>query len=76
MDNNPKRRGKSNPQPIQADTRLLSYQQIAVMLSCSVSQVHALRAKGRFPIKEIRIGGMVRYPRAAVEKWIDRGCRP
>ena len=59
---------------IQADTRLLSYQQIATMLSCSVSQVFSLREKGRLPIKPIRIGGMVRYPRAAVERWIEQGC--
>ena len=64
------------PRNIQADTKLLSYQQIAIMLSCSVSQVHALRACGRFPIREIRISGMVRYPRASVERWISEGCKP
>lgn len=61
---------------IQKDTKLLSYQQIATMLSCSVSQVFALRASGRMPIKEIRLGGMVRFQRAAVELWIQGGCKP
>ena len=59
---------------IQDDTKLLSYEQISVMLSCSVSQVFALRERGRLPIKPIRIGGMVRFPRRQVEKWIDAGC--
>lgn len=59
---------------ITEDTRLLSYAQIATMLSCSVSQVFSLRERGRLPIKPLRIGGMVRYPRASVERWISEGC--
>ena len=59
---------------IQDDTKLLSYQQIAIMLSCSVSQVFALRERGRLPIKPMKIGGMVRFPRRDVERWIAEGC--
>ena len=57
-----------------ADTRLLTYEQIGVMLSVSTSQVFSLRERGRIPLKPIRLGGSVRFDRREVERWIESGC--
>ncbi|MCI0498468.1 MAG: helix-turn-helix domain-containing protein [Planctomycetales bacterium] len=56
------------------NTRLVSYQLLAEMLSCSVSQVFALQSSGRIPLKKIRLGGSVRFDRRQVEAWIEQGC--
>ena len=57
-----------------ANTRLVSYELLAEMLSCSVSQVFNLQQKGRLPLKKIRLGGSVRFARKQAEEWIESGC--
>ena len=46
---------------------------VAKMLACSPRSVYRLADAGRIP-PPVRIGGLVRWPRAALEQWIAEGC--
>jgi len=65
---------RKKPREITPDTRLLTYDHIAVMLSVSIAKVFAMRESGRLPVKAIKIGGSVRFHRTDVEGWIAAGC--
>jgi excisionase family DNA binding protein len=43
---------------------------IAALLGLSVSQVYTLARQGRIP--HVRLGGSVRFPRLALERWLAR----
>ena len=53
---------------------LISYRDVCEMLSIGRNAFFTMRQSGRFPIKPIRLGGSVRYPRREVEQWIEAGC--
>jgi predicted DNA-binding transcriptional regulator AlpA len=53
---------------------LISYRDVCRMLSIGKNLFFTMRQSGRFPIKPIRLGGSVRYPRREVERWIEAGC--
>ena len=46
---------------------------VAKMLACSPRSIYRLADAGRIP-PPVRIGGLVRWPRAALEQWIAEGC--
>ena len=46
---------------------------VAKMLVCSPRSIYRLADAGRIP-PPVRIGGLVRWPRAALEQWIAEGC--
>lgn len=52
---------------------LLTAPGVAAMLACSPRTVYRLVDAGRIP-DPVRIGGMVRWPRASLEQWIANGC--
>ena len=52
---------------------MLTVDGVAQMLACSPRSVYRLADAGRIP-PPVRIGGLVRWPRAALEQWIKDGC--
>ncbi len=42
-------------------------------LSCSIRHVYRLADSGRMP-RPIKLGSLVRWPRAVIEQWIADGC--
>ena len=52
---------------------MLTVHDVARMLNCSVRTVYRLVDTGRMP-RPVKLGGMVRWPRGAVESWINEGC--
>ena len=59
----------------QATPELLTLQQVAGILSCSIRQVQRLVKMGKLP-PPIRILGLVRFPGSEIRMWIDSGCKP
>jgi prophage regulatory protein len=60
--------GRTTPSPL-----LIDAAQIAVMLSCSPRHVHRMIDAGHIP-PPLRLGGLKRWHRAAIEQWIAEGC--
>ena len=56
-----------------AHPTMLTATGVAKMLACSPRSIYRLADAGRIP-PPVRIGGLVRWPRAALEKWIAEGC--
>ncbi len=52
---------------------MLTVHDVARMLNCSVGTICRLADSGRMP-RPVKLGGMVRWPREAVESWIGQGC--
>ncbi len=53
---------------------LLSVDDIATLyLGCSTRHVYRLSNSGRMP-RPIKLGSLVRWPRAVIEQWIADGC--
>ncbi len=52
---------------------MLTVDGVAKMLACSPRSVYRLADAGRIP-PPVRIGGLVRWPRALLEQWIADGC--
>lgn len=55
------------------DPALLDVKQVATILRCSVRHVRRLADAGRMPLA-LRLGGIIRWDRAAIEAWISEGC--
>ena len=52
---------------------LLTFHEVARMLNCSARTVYRLTDSGRMP-RPARLGALVRWPKATVERWIEEGC--
>ena len=52
---------------------MLTVDGVAKMLACSPRSIYRLADAGRIP-PPVRIGGLVRWPRAALEQWIAESC--
>ena len=52
---------------------MLTVDGVAKMLACSPRSIYRLADAGRIP-PPVRIGGLVRWPRAVLEQWIAEGC--
>ncbi len=52
---------------------LLRVDDLAKLLNCSARSVYRLADTGGIPLP-VRIGGMIRWPRNAIEEWIAQGC--
>lgn len=52
---------------------LLDAKTVAALLNCSTRHVFRLVASGRLP-PPVRVGALLRWPRAVLEKWIAEGC--
>ena len=53
---------------------LLSIREVATALGCSVRHVRRLIDSGRMP-RPLKLGALLRWRRAAIEQWIEGGCR-
>ena len=56
-----------------AQSIMLTVDGVAKMLACSPRSIYRLADAGRIP-QPVRIGGLVRWPRAVLEQWIKEGC--
>jgi len=52
---------------------MMTVQDVAEALNCSTRTVYRLADAGRMP-RPVKLGALVRWPRAAVEEWIADGC--
>jgi prophage regulatory protein len=52
---------------------LLNVHAVAAMLACSWRHVYRLSDAGRMP-PPVKLGGLVRWSRRAVEEWLTKGC--
>jgi len=52
---------------------LLDVRQVAAMLGCSPRHIYRLADRGAMP-RPVKLGGLVRWCRAAIEIWIADGC--
>ncbi|MCL4743291.1 MAG: helix-turn-helix domain-containing protein [Phycisphaerales bacterium] len=55
------------------DRLLLDVRQISTLLSCSSRHIYRLCDAGRMP-RPVRLGALVRWDRAVIERWIAAGC--
>ncbi len=54
-------------------TALMTAQQVARSLGCSVRHVYRLADRGAMP-RPVRLGSLVRWRRTEIDQWIDLGC--
>lgn len=53
---------------------MLSVDEVAqIYIGCSTRHVYRLADSGRMP-KPIKLGALIRWPRAVIEQWIADGC--
>jgi len=55
--------------------QLLDVGAVAEMLGCSARHIYRLSDAGRMPAP-VKLGALVRWPKAAIEEWIHGGCPP
>ena len=67
------RSGRPQCDEDQPGAALLDVGAVASLLSCSVRHVYRLADSGRMP-RPVKLGALVRWPRAVVEGWIADGC--
>jgi excisionase family DNA binding protein len=54
---------------------MLTVADVAAMLACSTKTVYRLVDRGAIP-RPVRLGGMLRWHRAQLERWLADGCPP
>ena len=59
--------------PVGSPAMLLDVQTVADVLGCSTRHVQRLSDRGRMPTP-VKLGALVRWPRATIEDWIAEGC--
>lgn len=57
------------------ESKMLSVNKVAKFLDCSTRHVYRLEERGQMPAAA-RLGHLVRWPREAIDAWIEGGCRP
>lgn len=65
----------NNSLPAEVSAKLLDVEGVAEMLGCSPRHVYRLSDAGKMP-PPVKLGALVRWPRAAIESWIADGCKP
>jgi excisionase family DNA binding protein len=56
-----------------AQHALLDVRAVAGLLGCSVRHVYRMADGGRMP-PPLKLGALVRWRRAELERWLDQGC--
>jgi len=64
---------KPQSPPADSPAKLLDVKAVAELLDCSTRHVYRLSDAGRLPAP-VKLGTLVRWPRAAIEDWIAAGC--
>ncbi len=62
-----------NREQAKSPSRLLTVESVAELLDVSKRHVYRLSDAGKMP-RPIKLGGSVRWDRAAISDWIDAGC--
>jgi len=57
----------------QPEAALLTVDDVAGQLVCSPRHVRRMSDRGAMPTA-VRLGGLVRWERIAIERWIAKGC--
>lgn len=57
----------------QCSVMMLTVSELAGILNCSSRTVYRLSDRGKVP-SPVRLGGLVRWPKAVIEKWMADGC--
>lgn len=57
------------------ESALIDVKAVAQLLDCSPRHVWRLADAGKMP-EPVRVGALVRWRRADIERWIADGCRP
>jgi predicted DNA-binding transcriptional regulator AlpA len=52
---------------------MLSVDDVAMEIGCCARSVRRWADSGRMP-KPVKLGSLIRWPRAVIEKWIADGC--
>jgi excisionase family DNA binding protein len=60
---------KQEPSP----TLMLTVADVAGLIQCSTRHVYRMEERGEIP-RAVRLGANVRWPRAAIDAWLARGC--
>jgi excisionase family DNA binding protein len=64
----------SSPPPAEADAAgMYDAESLARLLKCSTRTIYRLCDAGRMP-RPIKLGALVRWPRALISEWIATGC--
>lgn len=53
---------------------LLAERDVALLLNCSRQHIRRLTRSNRMPAP-VRLGALVRWRRAEIQRWIDNGCQ-
>jgi excisionase family DNA binding protein len=61
------------PEPL--EPALLTADDVGRLLTCSRRTVYRLADSGRIPAP-VRLGGLVRWSRKALDEWLTDGCPP
>lgn len=64
---------KHSAAPLPSRERLLDIRQLATVLNVSVRSIYRLRDGGRLPAP-VRVGCLIRWRAAEIDKWIESGC--
>ena len=66
---------RTNPQArdLPRESLMLTTEGLARALNCSPRSIRRLADQGSVP-RPVKIGGLLRWPREAVERWIADGC--
>ena len=59
--------------PTQSEPALLTADDVAGQLACSPRHVRRMSERGVMPAP-VKVGRLVRWPRAAIAQWIASGC--
>jgi hypothetical protein len=66
----------ADPGPSLALEPLLTLDDLLRVLVCDQRTIRRLRAAGKFPPPDLRVGRLPRWKPETVRRWIERGGRP
>ncbi|MCP4640084.1 MAG: helix-turn-helix domain-containing protein [bacterium] len=69
------RGGHASQLNLPINAALLDVNQVSQLMNCSVRTIRRWSDTGRMP-RPVRIGGLVRWARADLERWVADGCPP
>jgi excisionase family DNA binding protein len=69
----PEKEATADAQGAVAAPLLLSADQVATVLSCSVRHVRRLIDSGHMP-RPIKLGALLRWRKIDIERWVEGGC--
>lgn len=65
------RKNRTLPEPL-----LVDWKGACALLSIGKNKFFELKRTRRLPIRQVHIGGCIRYPTKDIQEWIEAGCPP